>query len=87
MKSYFTYLQVFLFGILSFGILKASASANQQRESPIEWEEIAPGVWKGIVGKPETLTLLGCGCSTPQRSTDRFRENGIPCSVIKRCPC
>jgi alpha-glucosidase (family GH31 glycosyl hydrolase) len=67
MKSYFTYLQVFLFGILSFGILKASASANQQRESPIEWEEIAPGVWKGIVGKPETLTLLGAADAQPRK--------------------
>ena len=31
------------------------------------WTEVAPGVWKGVVGKPETYDLLKAAGSTPNK--------------------
>jgi alpha-D-xyloside xylohydrolase len=33
--------------------------------SPIQWTVVAPGVWKGIVGKPEAYNLLTASGSKP----------------------
>jgi len=32
---------------------------------PIKWAVVAPGVWKGIVGKPEAYNLLTASGSKP----------------------
>jgi hypothetical protein len=34
----------------------------------INWTEVAPGVWKGIVGKPETYDLLKASGAVPNKT-------------------
>ena len=38
----------------------------QQPPFALEWQTVAPGVWKATVGKPEDLTLLSAAGSTPK---------------------
>jgi len=33
----------------------------------LTWNEVAPGVWKGIVGKPEEYDLLKASGSIPNK--------------------
>ncbi|ATP55774.1 ABC transporter substrate-binding protein [Pedobacter ginsengisoli] len=40
----------------------------------IKWEAVAPGVWKGTVGKPEAYNLLIASGATP--SVDRLKNMG-----------
>jgi alpha-D-xyloside xylohydrolase len=45
----------------------------------IVWNEIAPGVWKGIVGKPEAYDLLKAAGSRPDTSAlARIKKSGFP---------
>src|SRR5688572_15220259 len=39
-------------------LLAVQAVFAQKAVTP-KWEQVAPGVWKAQVGKPESLTLLG----------------------------
>lgn len=41
-----------------------------------EWEEIAPGVWKGIVGTPEQFDLLGVTDNHPKTEALQEMEEG-----------
>ena len=41
----------------------------------IVWNEVAPGVWKGIVGQPEAYDLLKAAGSSPAR--DGLTKMGI----------
>jgi alpha-D-xyloside xylohydrolase len=47
-------MKIFLIHILFLIILYPSIGFCQNQN----WEEVAPGVWKGIIGKPETLNFL-----------------------------
>ena len=49
----------FLTGLICF-ILSATACAQQ-----IRWTRIAPGIWKGVAGKPENYDLLKAAGSSP----------------------
>ena len=45
------------------------ASVNFIAEAQvIQWTEVAPGVWKGIVGKPETYDLLKASSAMPNKT-------------------
>jgi hypothetical protein len=48
---------------LVFVVLSQTATAQN-----INWTEVAPGVWKGIVGKPETYDLLKASGAVPNKS-------------------
>ena len=37
----------------------------QNLHAAIEWQQVEPGVWKGIVGTPEDYSLLGVAGATP----------------------
>ncbi|MBV9987463.1 MAG: glycoside hydrolase family 31 protein [Chitinophagaceae bacterium] len=45
-------------------VLMANCSSEAQS---ISWQEMAPGVWKGVVGKPESYDLLQASGATPNR--------------------
>lgn len=36
-------------------------------KAQIAWQQVEPGVWKGVVGTPEEYSLLGVAGVTPQR--------------------
>ncbi len=47
----------------------------------ISWSEIAPGVWKGIVGKPETYDLLKAAGSLPDKAgLEKIAASAFPFS-------
>jgi alpha-glucosidase (family GH31 glycosyl hydrolase) len=48
---------------LVFVVLSQTATAQN-----INWTEVAPGVWKGIVGKPETYDLLKASGAVPNKT-------------------
>lgn len=51
-------------------------SANAQK---ISWTEVAPGVWKGIVGKPEAYDLLQASGSKPNaEALGKISKSGFP---------
>ena len=37
-----------------------------QLAAQISWEQVAPGVWKGVVGTPESYSLLQVADVTPK---------------------
>ena len=54
-------------GPVLFLLLSAQAAlASAAVETP-RWKELAPGVWKATIGRPESLTLLGAAGITPRR--------------------
>ena len=36
-------------------------------KAQIAWQQVEPGVWKGVVGTPEEYSLLGVAGATPQK--------------------
>src|SRR5688572_33089980 len=44
----------------------AYAATTQPAATNLRWEQVAPGVWKTVVGKPEELTLLGAAGFEPK---------------------
>jgi alpha-glucosidase (family GH31 glycosyl hydrolase) len=54
---------------LLFASLPAFAA---ERSIALKWEQVAPGVWKAQVGKPESLTLLGAAGIKP--AIDALRQ-------------
>jgi alpha-glucosidase (family GH31 glycosyl hydrolase) len=42
---------------------------NILQAQPIAWKEVAPGVWKGVVGKPEAYNLLNAAGSVPNSAS------------------
>ena len=53
----------------------ALVTANGQ----IQWQQVEPGVWKGIVGKPEAYSLLGVSGAAPlKEGFKRLPEAGLP---------
>lgn len=54
---YNKWLVIIIFACVSF---KTKAQA-------LQWTEVAPGVWKGIVGKPEAYDLLKASGATPNK--------------------
>ena len=53
----------------------ALSTANGQ----IQWQQVEPGVWKGIVGKPEAYSLLGVSGAAPLKEVfKRLPEAGLP---------
>ncbi|HET8654518.1 MAG TPA: hypothetical protein VFL93_03205, partial [Longimicrobiaceae bacterium] len=47
----------------------SSAAAQGSRapeEIPLSWSEPAPGVWRAVVGTPDSMTLLGAAGGTPR---------------------
>jgi alpha-glucosidase (family GH31 glycosyl hydrolase) len=47
-----------LFFVIAFNLIKAQS---------FQWTEVAPGVWKGIVGQPEAYDLLKASGSSPDK--------------------
>lgn len=45
----------------------------------IEWQQVEPGVWKGIVGTPEDYSLLGvAGCTPLKEGFSRLPQAELP---------
>src|SRR3954470_23394554 len=45
----------------------------------LSWSEVAPGVWKGVVGKPETFDLLKAAGAVPnQEGLGRMTRASFP---------
>jgi alpha-glucosidase (family GH31 glycosyl hydrolase) len=44
----------------------ARQSPTPPATSPLRFVEVAPGVWKATIGKPESLTLLGAAGASPK---------------------
>lgn len=76
---YNKWLVIIIFACVSF---KTKAQA-------LQWTEVAPGVWKGIVGKPEAYDLLKASGATPNKealakivaSAFPFLQNDIAGSI------
>ncbi|MGJ7032157.1 TIM-barrel domain-containing protein [Niabella hirudinis] len=47
---------------------------------PISWSAVAPGVWKGVVGKPEAYDLLKAAGATPAAGLKKMSEQDFPFS-------
>ena len=61
--------------IISAGLcalLAIQAAIAAGKPIKIAWEQVAPGVWKAQIGKPESLTLLGAAGFGP--SAEAFRR-------------
>src|SRR5688572_7598316 len=59
-------------------LLCCTSLAAQQ---PLAWTEVAPGVWKGIAGTPESYDLLKAAGSTPNREAlSKMSAAGFPLS-------
>ena len=45
----------------------------------IQWKQVEPGVWKGMVGKPEAYSLLGVSGAAPLKEGFKLLpEVGLP---------
>ena len=49
---------------------------------PVEWNEVAPGVWKGVIGNPETLDFLSV--ASPEAKQDALLK--LPKETIPEQP-
>lgn len=48
-------------------------------KAQIAWQQVEPGVWKGVVGTPEEYSLLGVAGATPQKEGfTRLPEVALP---------
>lgn len=48
-------------------------------KAQIAWQQVEPGVWKGVVGTPEEYSLLGVAGVTPQKEGfARLPEVALP---------
>ncbi|ULT41972.1 hypothetical protein KRR40_46790 [Niabella defluvii] len=51
---------------------------NKAGAQSLQWQQVAPGVWKGIAGQPETYDLLKASGSVP--ATEALQKMGnSPC--------
>ncbi|HYJ37987.1 MAG TPA: TIM-barrel domain-containing protein, partial [Chitinophagaceae bacterium] len=67
--------------ILSLFLISVYGLAKGQT---ISWSEVAPGVWKGIVGKPESYDLLKAAGSKPNmQALAKIGASGFPLSQNK----
>lgn len=55
-----------LLGVLLVPVLSASAAIPPPTK--LAWQEVAPGVWKATLGRPEDLTLLSAAGGQPARA-------------------
>src|SRR5690348_478310 len=65
----------FLILLIILIVGEGKKSTAQERAQNIVWNEVAPGVWKGIVGRPEAYDLLKAAGSSPAR--DGLTKMGI----------
>ncbi len=64
--------------IAAFIVLAFSYSIHAQS---IAWTEVEPGIWKGIVGKPESYNLLNAAGATPNKEAlAKMSATGFPLS-------
>ena len=48
-------------------------------KAQIAWQQVEPGVWKGVVGTPEEYSLLGvAGVTTQKEGFARLPEVALP---------
>ena len=67
--------------ILFFAVCTLYASALNAK---INWQEVAPGVWKGIVGNPEDYSLLSVtDCKPALDGFSRLPQVGLPALADK----
>ena len=45
---------------------------------PVQWQEVHPGVWKGIVGKPDTYDLLKAADVKPSPTLQTLPKADFP---------
>jgi len=65
------YRSILLFFFICFSYLAYSQS--------ITWTEVAPGVWKGVVGKPESYHLLNAAGSKPNiEALQKIQKSAFP---------
>lgn len=70
-RIFFTFSILVLLGIISPAILNA-----QQR---LQWQPVAPGIWKAVSGTPEALTPLGIMNNTPNiTALQNLGDPGFP---------
>jgi alpha-D-xyloside xylohydrolase len=62
----------FVMGVALSLLLTTQSVFAVEKTVTIKWEQVAPGVWKAQVGKPESLTLLGAAGIKP--AIDALRE-------------
>jgi alpha-glucosidase (family GH31 glycosyl hydrolase) len=66
--------------LLFLGLLIVSCNALGQQ---IKWNVVAPGVWKGIVGRPETYNLLTASGAQPDiKGLGKMNVTAFPFSEI-----
>ena len=56
-------------------LLLAISLLSSAQQGSITWTEVAPGVWKGVVGQPETYDLLKAAGSSPNKEALRKMGN------------
>ena len=61
MKSMYNYRNVFVI------VCMLMSFASIAQHSQLTWAEVAPGVWKGVAGKPEDYDLLKASGSIPNK--------------------
>jgi alpha-glucosidase (family GH31 glycosyl hydrolase) len=52
---------------LLFSLVISLSLSAQRQDPPLTWIEVAPGVWKGVAGKPEPYDLLTASGSVPNK--------------------
>ena len=58
-------MKTLIIAALLFVSLAPGSVFSAEKIIKLKWEQVAPGVWKAQVGKPESLTLLGAAGITP----------------------
>lgn len=59
--------------LILFFVLLSQISHSQA----IEWKEVATGVWKGIVGTPESYNLLNAAGAIPNKDALSKMSNAV----------
>ncbi len=63
--------KIMLTAVLSFAALWVSAQVN--------WQQVEPGVWKGVIGKPESYSLLSvAGVSSRSEALQKMAVVSLP---------
>ena len=68
-----------IFGAILCLLFTTPAVLATGKSATPKWQQVAPGVWKAQIGKPESLTLLGAaGCSPAIEGLKKLPEAVFP---------
>ncbi|MEO6687055.1 MAG: hypothetical protein ABIN24_13880, partial [Dyadobacter sp.] len=63
------------FLLFTFFVFYLSLSSHSQS---VNWREIYPGVWKGVVGKPDVYNLLNAADVQPSPTLQKLQKSTFP---------